>query len=104
MDGQLENEILNLYFDMGDKIVEGHFRDSLNDIMNLCKKGNKYFDNSKVWDLLSSDSAKCKDVTYNCIQIIVNLSNLLYPFMPGTCEKGAVLAKAEVVLTLAIRN
>ena len=87
MDEKLKNEILNLYFDIGDKIEEGHFRDSLNDIMNLCKKGNKYFDNSKVWDLLSSDSAKCKDVTYNCIQIIVNLSNLLYPFMPGTCEK-----------------
>ena len=87
MDEKLKTEILNLYFDIGDKIEEGHFRDSLNDIMNLCKKGNKYFDNSKVWDLLSSDSAKCKDVTYNCIQIIVNLSNLLYPFMPGTCEK-----------------
>ena len=87
MDEKLKNEILNLYFDIGDKIEEGHFRDSLNDIMNLCKKGNKYFDNSKVWDLLSSDSAKCKDVTYNCIQIIVNLSNLLYPFMPNTCKK-----------------
>lgn len=87
MDEKLKNEILNLYFDIGDKIEEGHFRDSLNDIMNLCKKGNRYFDNSKVWDLLSSNPAKCKDITYNCIQIIVNLSNLLYPFMPETCEK-----------------
>lgn len=87
MDEKLKNEILNLYFDVGDKIEEGHFRDSLNDIMNLCKKGNKYFDNSKVWDLLSSNPSKCKAVIYNCIQIIVNLSNLLYPFMPESCKK-----------------
>ena len=49
--------------------------------------GNKYFDNNKVWDLLSLNPSKCKDVIYNCIQIIVNLSNLLYPFMPNTCKK-----------------
>ena len=72
----LKNEILNLYFYIGDNIEEGHF-----------KKGNKYFDNNKVWDLLSLNPSKCKDVIYNCIQIIVNLSNLLYPFMPNTCKK-----------------
>ena len=83
----LKNEILNLYFYIGDNIEEGHFKESLNEIMALCKKGNKYFDNNKVWDLLSLNPSKCKDVIYNCIQIIVNLSNLLYPFMPGTCEK-----------------
>lgn len=83
----LKNEILNLYFDIGDNIEEGNFKESLNEIMALCKKGNKYFDNNKVWDLLSSNPSKCKDVIYNCVQIIVNLSNLLYPFMPNTCEK-----------------
>ena len=38
-------------------------------------------------DLLSLNPSMCKDVIYNCIQIIVNLSNLLYPFMPNTCKK-----------------
>ena len=79
--------ILNLYFYIGDNIEEGHFKESLNEIMALCKKGNKYFDNNKVWDLLSLNPSMCKDVIYNCIQIIVNLSNLLYPFMPNTCKK-----------------
>ena len=83
----LKNEILNLYFYIGDNIEEGHFKESLNEIMALCKKGNKYFDNNKVWDLLSLNPSMCKDVIYNCIQIIVNLSNLLYPFMPNTCKK-----------------
>ena len=87
MDDKFKNEILNLYFDLGDNIEEGRFKDSLSAIMDLCKKGNKYFDNNKVWDLLSKDPSKCKDVIYNCIQIIINLANLLYPFMPNSCEK-----------------
>ena len=87
MNQDLKNHILNLYFNIGDKIEEGRFRESLIDIMNLCKRGNKYFENNKVWSLLSQDPLKCKDVIYNCIQIIINLSNLLYPFMPNTCDK-----------------
>ena len=87
MDQNLKNDILNLYFNLGDKIEEGRFHESLIDIMNLCKKGNKYFESNKVWNLLSKDPSKCKEVIYNCIQIIVNLSNLLYPFMPNTCDK-----------------
>lgn len=83
----LKNEILNLYFDVGDNIEEGKFKESLNMIMNLCKKGNKYFDNSNIWSLLNSNPIKCRNIIYNCIQIIINLSNLLYPFMPNTCEK-----------------
>lgn len=87
MDEKLKDEILNAYFDSGDEIEDGHFKTALNIIMNLCKKGNKYFDDSKVWDLIEKNPSKCRDIIYNCIQIIVNLSNLLEPFMPITCEK-----------------
>lgn len=87
MKENFKTDILNLYFDIGDKIEEGHFSEGLTDIINLCKRGNKYFENNKVWELLSQNPSKCKEVIYNCIQIIVNLSNLLYPFMPNTCNK-----------------
>ena len=87
MNENLKSDILNLYFNIGDKMEVGHFSEGLIDIINLCKKGNKYFESNKVWDLLSQDPLKCKEIIYNCIQIIVNLSNLLYPFMPNTCDK-----------------
>lgn len=87
MDEKLKDEILNLYFDAGDKIEDGHFKDALISIMNLCKKGNKYFEDSRVWDLIEKNPSKCKDVIYNCIQIVVNLANLLEPFMPSTSKK-----------------
>lgn len=87
MDEKLKDEILNLYFDAGDKIEDGHFKDALISIMNLCKKGNKYFEDSRVWDLIEKNPSKCKEVIYNCIQIVVNLANLLEPFMPSTSKK-----------------
>lgn len=87
MDERLKDEILNLYFDAGDKIEDGHFRDALTSIMDLCKKGNKYFDDSKVWDLIEKNPGKLRDVIYNCIQVIANLANLLEPFMPSTSRK-----------------
>lgn len=86
MDEKIKEDILNLYFELEDKIEYGHFNEGLNEIMNLCKKGNKYFDDNKVWDLMSRNPIKCKDIIYNSIQIIINLSNLLYPFMPNTCD------------------
>lgn len=87
IDEKLKDQILNLYFDAGDKIEDGHFKDALIIIMDLCKKGNKYFEDSKVWELIEKNPSKSRDVIYNCIQIIVNLSNLLEPFMPSTCKK-----------------
>lgn len=87
MDEKLKGEILNLYFDAGDKIEDGHFKDALTSIMDLCKKGNKYFDDSKVWDLIEKNPGKLRDVIYNCIQVIANLANLLEPFMPSTSKK-----------------
>lgn len=87
MDERLKDEILNLYFDAGDKIEDGHFKDALTSIMDLCKKGNKYFDDSKVWDLIEKNPGKLRDVIYNCIQVIANLANLLEPFMPSTSRK-----------------
>ena len=87
LDKEVKDEIFNLYFDIGDKIEEGNFKESLTLAMSLCKKYSKYFDQSNVWSLISTNPIKCREVIYNCIQVIANLSNILEPFMPNTCEK-----------------
>lgn len=71
---ELKDEILNLYFDIGDYIEEGHFKNALIDIMNFIKKANREYDNKE------------KNI-YEALQVIVNLTNLLEPFIPMTCEK-----------------
>lgn len=87
IDSKLKDTILDLYFDVGDNIEEGHFKEALENIMAFCKKANKEFQENRLWDLVEKNSIKCKDIIYNNIQIIVNIANLLEPFMPFTCEK-----------------
>lgn len=87
IDKELKSEIFDLYFKVGDNIEEGHFRNSIDLIMNFSKKYNKYFEHNNVWSLINSNTVKCKAIIYNCIQVIANLTNLLEPFMPMTCEK-----------------
>ncbi|MGL5347157.1 MAG: methionine--tRNA ligase [Peptostreptococcaceae bacterium] len=84
---KLKDDILNLYFEVGDKIEEGHFNSALGDIMKFIKNANKMFDDNKPWVTIENDKRKCEDTIYSCIQIIANLSNLLDPFMPFSCEK-----------------
>ena len=87
--------MFNLYFQDGDNIEEGYFKEALTLVMNFCKKYRKYFDSANVWALINTNPAKCSEVIYNCIQIIVNLSNLLEPFIPNTCEKIRKSLKIE---------
>ena len=71
---QFKDEILNLYFDVGDYIEEGKFKNALLDIIGFVKKFNKDYE------------TKERSV-HEALQLIVNLSNLLEPFIPDTCNK-----------------
>lgn len=95
MPKKLQDEILNLYFDIGDKIEAGEFKSSLGDIFALIKKGNKILDDEKPWITIEKNRQQCYQTIYTCIQIIVNVVNLLYPFMPFACEKISNALKLE---------
>ena len=84
---ELKNEILDLYFEAGDDIEEGHFSSALEKIISFCKKSNKDFQENNLWEMIEKNPSKCREKIYNNIQVIANLSNLLEPFMPFTCEK-----------------
>ncbi|MBE6053436.1 MAG: methionine--tRNA ligase [Clostridium sartagoforme] len=71
---EFKNDILNLYFDIGDYIEEGKFKNALLDINTFVKKVNKDYEVNK------------RNV-YEALQLVVNLSNLLEPFVPKTCDK-----------------
>ncbi|MDV4150185.1 methionine--tRNA ligase [Clostridium sp. AL.422] len=74
---EFKNEIFNLYFEVGDYIEEGKFKNALLDIVSYVRRFNKSYE------------AKEKSI-YEALQLIVNLTNLLEPFMPSTCEKVGI--------------
>ena len=71
---KFKDEILNLYFDVGDYIEEGKFKNALIEIIGYIKKSHKQYEAGEV-------------SIYESLQILINASNLLEPFIPKTCEK-----------------
>lgn len=87
LDIEIEKNLEDLYERVGEFIEEGKFREAINFIFYFIRIFNKYFDKEEPWITRNSDIEKCKNSLYNCIQIIANLSVVLYPFLPFSSEK-----------------
>jgi methionyl-tRNA synthetase len=62
-------------------------RDGVNEIMNLARDGNKYFNDSEPWVTVKSNKEKCGTTLNICLQAIYTLAELFYPVLPFSCEK-----------------
>jgi len=76
-----------LYLDAGLLIENGHFKEALESIFAAVRLANKTFDERKPWVQLKENPEDCRDTLHTCVQIIVNLANLLQPFLPFSCGK-----------------
>ena len=84
---KLKDELFDLYFNVGDMIEEGKFKEGLQLILKMIRKANKFFDDEKPWTTIDSNKKKCSNTIYTCIQLIINFSNLLEPFMPSSSQE-----------------
>lgn len=87
LNSEWKKDFFDLYVEVGEKIEMGEFKEALGYINRFIRKVNKFFDNEKPWITVEKDREKCIETLYTCVQIIINLSNLLEPFMPFTCNK-----------------
>ena len=55
--------------------------------MDYVSSGNKYYDENEPWNLAKNNLDKFYDVTYTCVYMMANISNLIDPFMPNTTGK-----------------
>jgi len=62
-------------------------RDGVNEIMNLARDGNKYFNDSEPWVTIKSDKDKCGTTLNICLQTIYTLAELFSPVLPFSTEK-----------------
>ena len=87
-DGERDTQIIkeiNETFERAKKNLEqGQFKEALEQIVELAAFGNKYIDTHKIW---KEEKAQAKEHTLNALLIVVNLTNLLYPFIPSSMEK-----------------
>jgi methionyl-tRNA synthetase len=63
------------------------FRESLAEMMNLARLGNKYLTDNEPWKLAETDPGRVATVMYISLQICAQLSIVGEPFLPFSSEK-----------------
>lgn len=82
-----EKILSKLYGTTGKKIEEGNFKDVIEEIFEVVRKANKYFDEQAPWKTRTENVEACKNTLFQCVQIIANLAVVLAPFLPFSSEK-----------------
>ena len=72
-------------------------RDGVNEIMNLARDGNKYFNDTEPWKTVKSDKEKCGTTLNICLQTIYTLAELFSPVLPFSTKKLFVMLNSNPV-------
>lgn len=87
IDPEIRELVVKTYDSVGKCIENGELKNAITTIVDLVMSANKYYDEEQPWIKVKEDINKFNDITYTCIYIIANLSNLLNPFIPNCCLK-----------------
>lgn len=87
LNGVCKKETEELYRVSGNLIEEGRHKEAIELIFTYVRQANKFFDEQKPWIQIKDNREACGATLHACVQIIANLSNLLHPFLPFSCEK-----------------
>jgi methionyl-tRNA synthetase len=89
--GIVDNKIIEitkkLYEEVGSLIEKGELKLAIEKVMDYITLGNKYYDENTPWIKVKEDIEAFNDITYTCIYMIANISNLLNPFLPKSTNK-----------------
>jgi len=88
---EMDKEMIKTISEYPQKI-SGYFerykiKDGTNEIMNLARAGNKYFNDSEPWLTVKKDKEKCSTTINICLQTIYTLAELFEPVIPFSSEK-----------------
>ncbi|MGG3563236.1 methionine--tRNA ligase [Neobacillus rhizosphaerae] len=99
-DSKIEAKIKDVYSKVGHLIEHSHFKQALEEIFGLVRFTNKYFDEQKPWKQVEEDKLACDHTIFNCSLSIVNLAQLLSPFLPfSSYELKKIMGLGEFTWT-----
>ncbi len=87
IDCHIKSRIELLYYEIGNLIENGNLKTAIDEIFDFIKSINKYFDEKSPWITINTDRAGCTNTIYNCLAAIINIANLLQPFLPFSSAK-----------------
>jgi len=87
MDEEVKDAIIKTYEMVGKNIEAGNLRVAISLIMELVQIANKYYDNERPWIQVKEDINSFNNTTYTCINLMINIANMLEPFIPTSSAK-----------------
>ena len=87
IDEDMLNEIAEYPNRISNLFERYKIKDGVNEMMNLARDGNKYFNDSEPWVTVKSNKEKCGTTLNICLQAIYTLAELFYPVIPFSSEK-----------------
>ena len=87
IDEEIESKLKELYETVGNNIDNGDIKLGIENIFDFISYSNKYFDENEPWNLAKTDVDKCEKILYNCCNIILNINNILKPYLIESTEK-----------------
>lgn len=70
-----------------ENIEKCRFKRGMKEIMELAKRGNKYFDENAPWNLIKKDRDGCGTALHICLKIIKALAIFTAPYLPFSSQK-----------------
>jgi len=64
-----------------------HLRNSLAEVLQLARWGNKFFDEEKPWSTRKADMARCTSAIAQCLELVGAIAIMLNPYMPVYSER-----------------
>lgn len=87
VDPEVTELIKSTYERVGTLIENSELRSAVQEIQQLVRFSNKYYDEKQPWIQIKQDVKAFNDTTATCIALIVNIANLYEPFIPGSSKK-----------------
>ena len=87
MDTKIKDIINKMYIIVGSEIEKGNMRSAINNVYDLVKIANKYYDDQKPWIQVRESIDDFNNTTYTCVNLIANIANMFEPFLPESSIK-----------------
>jgi methionyl-tRNA synthetase len=97
IDEVMLNEISGYPKKIAELFEKYRIKDGVNEMMNLARDGNKYFNDSEPWVTVKTNRGKCGTTLNVCLQAIYTLAELFYPVLPFSSEKLFKMLNAKPV-------
>ena len=86
-DNSILDSLLNFENKISVNLENFKFRDSLKELLNLARLGNKYLADQEPWKLIKTSPERVSSIIYVGLQIAGHLAHLSEPFLPFTSAK-----------------